>query len=412
MSLLDADLKYEIQEDFRGARIKVVGVGGGGSNAVARMIDEGLEGVEFHIMNTDLQALASSNVPNKLQIGGKITNGLGAGSDPGVGRRAALEDTEKILEILEGSDMVFVTAGLGGGTGTGAAPVVASLAKELGALTVAVVTKPFGFEGKRRMKQADNGLGELASTVDTVIAIPNDRLLALVPRGASFFESFRIADDVLRQAVQGISDIIVTPGLINRDFSDIKATMSGMGYAMMGTATGKGENAAIEAARQAINSPLLEDSRIRGSRGVLINITGSSRLGLHEVNEACSIIREAADCEDVQINFGVILNESLGDAVKITVIATGFQPENAPTLKRPQAVVESRPTIEEAPASMTAPMPEPEYVEYVAPEPPAPPPPVAHMPPSRPLPPSMQQNGFDSDDLDTPAYLRQGKLLN
>jgi cell division protein FtsZ len=405
MSLLDADLKYEIQEEFRGARIKVVGVGGGGSNAVARMIDEGLEGVEFHINNTDQQALASSASPNKLQIGAKITNGLGAGSDPALGRRAALEDTEKILEILEGTDMVFVTAGLGGGTGTGAAPVIASLAKELGALTVAVVTKPFGFEGRRRMKQADTGLAELAATVDTVIAIPNDRLLALVPRGAGFFESFRIADDVLRQAVQGISDIIVTPGMINRDFSDIKATMSGMGYAMMGTATAKGENAAVDAARQAINSPLLEDSRIRGSRGILINITGSSRLGLHEVNEACSIIREAADFEDVMINFGVILNESMEDSVKITVIATGFQPPNQPEPKRSQIVMETRPpVVVEPPAPVE--IPEPGYVEYAEPEPPPPP-----ALPGRPLPPK-QANGFDSDDLDTPAYLRQGKLLN
>jgi cell division protein FtsZ len=415
MSLLDAELnglKYEIQEEFRGARIKVVGVGGGGSNAVARMIDEGLEGVEFHIMNTDLQALASSSVPNKLQIGSKITNGLGAGSDPAIGKQAALEDTNKILEILEGTDMVFVTAGLGGGTGTGAAPIVASLAKELGALTVAVVTKPFGFEGRRRMKQADSGLGDLASTVDTVIAIPNDRLLTLVPRGASFFESFRLADDVLRQAVQGISDIIVTPGLINRDFSDIRATMTGMGYAMLGTATAQGENAAIDAARQAINSPLLDDSRIKGSRGMLINITGSSRLGLHEVNEACSIIREAADCEDVQISFGVILNESLGDSVKITVIATGFQPENAPTAKRQQIVVESRPVVA-SPMPPPPPIeePEPERMEYAAPEPPPPPSPVTHAGPARPLPPP-QPNGFDSDDLDTPAYMRQGKLLN
>jgi cell division protein FtsZ len=416
MSLLDAELnglKYEIQEEFRGARIKVVGVGGGGSNAVARMIDEGLDGVEFHIMNTDVQALASSSVPNKLQIGSKITHGLGAGSDPAVGKQAALEDTNKILEILEGTDMVFVTSGLGGGTGTGAAPIVASLAKELGALTVAVVTKPFGFEGRRRMKQADNGLAELASTVDTVIAIPNDRLLTLVPRGASFFESFRLADDVLRQAVQGISDIIVTPGLINRDFSDIKATMSGMGYAMLGTATAQGENAAIDAARQAINSPLLDDSRIKGSRGILINITGSSRLGLHEVNEACSIIREAADCDDVQISFGVILNESLGDSVKITVIATGFQPENAPAPRRQQIVVESRPAVTAPPPQVPPPAPieepEPEYVEYAAPEPP--PPPVAHAPGTRPLPPP-QPNGFDADDLDTPAYMRQGKLLN
>ena len=410
MSLLDADLKYEIQqEEFRGARIKVVGVGGAGSNAVGRMIEEGLEGVEFFVMNTDLQALASSAAPNKLQIGAKITNGLGAGADPTLGRQAALEDTEKILEILEGTDMVFVTAGLGGGTGTGAAPVVASLAKELGALTVAVVTKPFGFEGRRKMKQADNGLSELAATVDTVIAIPNDRLLSLVPRGSSFFESFRIADDVLRQAVQGISDIIVTPGLINRDFADIKATMCGMGYAMLGTATATGENAAIEAARQAINSPLLEDSRIRGSRGILINITGSSRLGLHEVNEACSIIREAADCDDVMISFGVILNESLGDAVKITVIATGFQPENEPAPRRPQIAVESRPAaVVAAPPPAAVETPEPAHVEHGEPEPT---PPAAHPTSARPLPP-VQPNGFDSDDLDTPAYLRQGKLLN
>src|SRR5438552_8261025 len=404
MSLLDSDLKYEMQEEFRGARIKVVGVGGAGSNAVGRMIEEGLEGVEFFVMNTDLQALASSPVPNKLQIGGKITNGLGAGSDTVIGRQAALEDTERILEILEGTDMVFVTAGLGGGTGTGAAPVVASLAKELGALTVAVVTKPFGFEGRRKMKQADNGLSELAATVDTVIAIPNDRLLSLVPRGSSFFESFRIADDVLRQAVQGISDIIVTPGLIYRDFADIKATMCGMGYAMLGTATATGENAAIEAARQAINSPLLEDSRIRGSRGILINITGSSRLGLHEVNEACSIIREAADCDDVMISFGVILNEALEDAVKITVIATGFQPENEPKPRpRQPAVLQARPAA--APPPAPAIEPEPQYVEWVEPEPPAPVTPIAPAPPTRPLPP-VQPNGFDADDLDTPAYLR------
>src|SRR5712692_8069480 len=359
--------KFVIQEEeaLHGTRIKVVGVGGGGSNAVARMMNEGLTGVEFHVLNTDVQALNASPVPNKLAIGAKVTNGLGAGSDPGLGRQAALEDTEKIIEILEGADMVFVTAGLGGGTGTGAAPVIASLAKELNALTVAVVTKPFVFEGPRRMKQADRGLAELASTVDTVIAIPNDRLLTLVPRGASFFDSFRIADDLLRQAVQGISDIIVTPGLINRDFSDIRATMSGMGYAMMGTATATGENAAVEAARQAINSPLLEDSRIRGSRGILINITGSSRLGLHEVNEACSIIREAADCEDVMINFGVILNESLGDAVKITVIATGFQPENEPTPKRRQIALESRPPADVAtPPAPVEPKQEREYVEH------------------------------------------------
>src|SRR6202165_1751878 len=333
-------LKFAIEEEaLHGTKIKVIGVGGGGSNAVARMMNEGLSGVEFHILNTDAQALSASPVPNKMQIGPRITNGLGAGSDPALGRQAALEDTERIIELLEGSDMVFVTAGLGGGTGTGAAPVVASLAKELDALTVAVVTMPFGFEGPRRMRLAEDGLSRLAGTVDTVIAIPNDRLLALVPRGTSFFEAFKMADDLLRQAVQGISDIIVTPGMINRDFSDIKATMVGMGYAMMGTAISKGENAAVEAARPAIRCPLVEDSRIAGSRGILINITGSSRLGLHEVNEACTIIREAAQCEDVHINFGVILNESMEDAVKITVIATGFLPENAPVVERRSAVV-------------------------------------------------------------------------
>ena len=408
MALLNGDfdrLKYELQEESRkGARIKVVGVGGGGSNAVARMIHEGLEGVEFHILNTDVQALDSSIVPNKLQIGAKITGGLGAGSDPSVGRQAALEDTERIIEVLQGADMVFVTAGLGGGTGAGAAPVVASLAKELDALTVAVVTKPFTFEGVRRMRQADRSLAELAGSVDTVIAIPNDRLLELVPRGTSFFEAFRLADDILRQAVQGISDIITTPGLINRDFSDIRATMLGMGYAMMGTAIGEGANAAVEAARKAISCPLLEDSRICGSRGILINITGSSQLGLHEVNEACSIIREAADCDDVQINFGVIMNEAMGDSVKITVIATGFQPEGAPVAERPPL----EPRIMAAAARAAAPAPEPEPEPVAVVEEPAEPPAAAAAAAAGAAP-AMT---FDPDDLDTPAYLRQGKLVN
>ncbi|MDQ6699727.1 MAG: cell division protein FtsZ, partial [Acidobacteriota bacterium] len=310
-------LKYEIEEETRkGARIKVIGVGGGGCNAVVRMLEEGLEGVEFHVMNTDVQALTSSRVPSKIQIGAKVTNGLGCGSDPVIGRQAALEDTERIIELLHGADMVFVTAGLGGGTGAGAAPVVASLAKELDALTVAVVTKPFSFEGVKRTRAADKSLDELASTVDTLITIPNDRLLTIAPRGTSVTQAFRLADDILRQAVQGISDIIVTPGLINLDFSDIKATMLGMGHAMMGTAIAKGENAAAEAARQAINCPLLEDTKIIGSRRILINITGSSSLGLHEINEACSIIREAADCDELQISFGVIANDAMGDAVK------------------------------------------------------------------------------------------------
>jgi cell division protein FtsZ len=337
------DLKFEIQEEaMLGTRIKVIGVGGGGSNAVARMMNEGLTGVEFHILNTDVQALDASPVPNKLAIGRKVTNGLGAGSDPAIGRLAALEDTERIIEILEGADMVFVTAGLGGGSGTGAAPVVAALAKELNALTVAVVTKPFSFEGPRRMKQAERGLADLAATVDTVISIPNDKLLEIVPRGTSFFESFRVADDVLRQAVQGIADIITTPGVINRDFSDIRAIMLGMGYAMMGTATASGENAAIEAAKQAINCALLEEGGVKGARGILINITGSSRLSIHDVNEACALIRAAAEYEDVQINFGIVMNDAMEDKVKITVIATGFQRANLPAIDRSTSVQEGR----------------------------------------------------------------------
>ncbi|HUI56763.1 MAG TPA: cell division protein FtsZ [Bryobacteraceae bacterium] len=399
MGFIDAgldNLKYEIEEEARlGTKIKVIGVGGGGSNAVARMVQEGLEGVEFFAMNTDLQALAACHVPNKLQLGAKMTKGLGAGSNPEIGRQAALENTDRIVELLQGADMVFVTAGLGGGTGTGAAPVIASLSKELDALTVAVVTKPFGFEGPRRMRLAEEGLGRLASTVDTVIAIPNDRLLALVPRGTSFFEAFKVADDLLRQAVQGISDIITTPGLINRDFSDIRATMVGMGYAMMGTAVGRGEKAAVDAARQAISCPLLEDSRISGSRGVLINITGSSRLGLHEVNEACSIIREAADCDDVQINFGVILNESMADAVKITVIATGFQPENAPVAER--RIVQEVRVQPRLPEPVPVPVPPPIVEPHIEPEP-------EMVTEAEPM--------LDLEDVETPAYLRQGRMLN
>jgi cell division protein FtsZ len=334
-------LKFEVQDEaLLGTKIKVIGVGGGGSNAVARMLADGVTGVEFHILNTDVQALNVSPVPNKLPIGRKVTNGLGAGADPSIGRLAALEDTERIIEILEGSDMVFVTAGMGGGTGTGAAPVVAALAKELNALTVAVVTKPFGFEGPRRMKQADKGLADLAATVDTVISIPNDKLLDLVPKGTSFYDAFRVADDVLRQAVQGIADIITTPGVINRDFSDIRAIMLGMGFAMMGTATAKGENALVQAAQQAINCALLEEGGVKGARGILINITGSSKLSIHDVNEACTLIRQAAEYEDAQVNFGIVHDESMGDEVKITVIATGFQRSNLPPIDRNASILD------------------------------------------------------------------------
>src|SRR3954463_2034895 len=354
------DLKYQLEEEARcGTRIKVIGVGGGGCNAVTRMVQEGMDGVEFYAMNTDTQALAACPVSNKLQLGAKVTNGLGAGANPDLGRQAALENTDQIVELLQGADMVFVTAGLGGGTGTGAAPVIAGLAKELDALTVAVITKPFGFEGTHRMRLAEDGISKLAATVDAVIPMPNDRLLKLAPKGTSFFEAFKMSDNLLRQVVQSISDIIVTPGLINRDFSDIKATMVGMGYAMMGTATVRGENAVIEAARQAISCPLLEDTRITGSRGILINITGSSNLGLHDVNEACSIIREAAECEDVQINFGVIQNESLADAVKITVIATGFQPESAPLRRNRSAAAASIAPVPVIRVTARPPEPEP-----------------------------------------------------
>src|SRR6185436_5342968 len=282
-------LKFAIEEEEPPqTKIRVFGVGGGGSNAVARMQSEGLTGVDFCVINTDIQALNASPVPSQLAIGSKMTQGLGAGSDPETGKQAALEDTEKIIDLLEGADMVFVTAGLGGGTGTGAAPVVASLAKELGAVTVAVVTKPFAFEGTKRRKQAEQGLAELASVVDTVIAIPNDRLLEQAPETMSVADGFSLADDVLRQAVQGISDIITTPGLINRDFSDIRGIMLGAGYAMMGTASGSGEFAAIEAAEKAIACPLLDAGGVSGARGVLINITGSRQLRLHEINQACT----------------------------------------------------------------------------------------------------------------------------
>ena len=305
------------------ARIKVIGIGGGGSNAVNHMIEAGVKGMEFAAVNTDAQALRVSRAPLKLQLGKQLTQGYGAGSDHKVGRNAALEDTDSLVEMLSGSDMVFVTAGLGGGTGTGAAPVVASLSKEMGALTVAVVTKPFAFEGPRRMSIAEEGLAELAETVDTIITIPNEYLLAHVNSGTSFFESFRIADDILLQAVQGISDIITIPGIINCDFADVRTIMLGMGYAVMGTATSSGSSAAIEAARAAISSPLIENANIDGARGILINVTGSSQLSLHEVHEASMIIQKAAN-ENANIIFGVVSNDAMGENVKVTVIATGF----------------------------------------------------------------------------------------
>src|SRR3984957_13156789 len=338
-----AEIRIQFHDEVpHGARIKVIGVGGGGGNAVNRMISANLEGVEFITANTDVQALKLSQAPVKLQLGVRLTAGLGAGANPDVGRRAALEDSDKIIEALEGADMVFVTAGLGGGTGTGAAPVIASLASEMGILTVAVVTRPFAFEGKRRLQQAERGMAELLESVDTMIVIPNEQLLA-VAKDAGFFGSFRVADDVLPQGVQAISDIITIPGIINRDFADVKTTMAGMGHAVMGTSIRSGENRAIEAAQAAMASPLLEEGAIDGARGILINITGSSSLKLSEVNAASSLIQTSAH-EDANIIFGAVLDEKMGDDVKITVIATGF-PDQMPERRARMLNVDDTPVI-------------------------------------------------------------------
>jgi cell division protein FtsZ len=372
----DRKLNIIIDDDppMTGARIKVIGVGGGGGNAVNRMIEAGIEGIDFLVANTDLQALKRSRAPIKIQLGGKLTKGLGAGANPEMGRNAALEDTEKIIEALEGADMVFVTTGLGGGTGTGAAPIIASLATELNALTVAVVTKPFHFEGRRRMEQADQGLRELRECVDTVITIPNERLLGTVDRSVSLQDSFKLADDVLRQAVQGISDLITVPGLINLDFADVKAIMQGMGMALMGAGRASGEDRALKATQQAISSPLLEEATIEGAKGVLINITGGLDLTLYEVNEASSIIRAAAD-ENANIIFGAVIDETLRDEMKITVIATGFDKESADAgrVAAPNAL----------PQAPTRYIPRPDEM------------------------PSRNTGQLRADDLDVPAFIRK-----
>ncbi len=359
MTTRDAAIRMSFSEELQPAKIKVIGVGGGGCNAVNRMIRAKLEGVEFITANTDLQALKLSQAPVKLQLGAKLTKGLGAGANPEVGRKAALEDTEKIIEALEGSDMIFITSGLGGGTGSGAAPVVASLASELGALSVAVVTKPFTFEGKRRMMQAEQALQELIGAVDTVIVIPNERLMETVERGTSFFDAFRIADDILRQAVQGISDIITVPGIINRDFADVKAIMHGQGYAVMGTAVATGTNRAVDAANRAIASPLLEDNTIQGAQGILINISGSSSLTLHEVHEASSVIQKAAH-ENANTIFGAIQDDNMKDSVKITVIAAGFKDVNKKNIHQkesflPKTWKAGREIMDEPPMQQTLP---------------------------------------------------------
>ena len=402
------DIRISFNEEARNdAKIKVIGVGGGGGNAVNRMIDAGMEGIEFIAANTDLQALRMSRAPMKIQLGVKLTNGLGAGANPEVGRKSALEDSDKIIEALEGADMVFITAGMGGGTATGAAPIIASLASEMGALTVAVVTKPFAFEGKRRMQQADRGIAELMESVDTTIVIPNEKLLA-VAQDAGFFESFRVADDILRQGVQGISDIITIPGIINRDFADVKAIMAGMGYAVMGTATANGARRATEAAQRAIASPLLEAGAIDGARGILINITGSASLKLAEVQEACTIIQSAAD-EDANIIFGAVMDEKMKDSVKITVIATGFKDSDVRRRRMDShGGFEISRDFEDFPS---APQPEPEAD-------PLPPPPPMVMEAANPQPMAAGTDGlnairdamianFEQADLDVPAFLRK-----
>jgi len=324
------------------AKIRVIGVGGGGGNAVNRMIAANVAGIEFLAANTDIQALRSSKAPLKLQLGMKLTKGLGAGANPEIGKSAAIEDREEILQALDGADMVFITTGLGGGTGTGAAPIIAEIAREAGALVVAVVTKPFAFEGRRRRQQADEGLAALRQVVDTVITIPNDKLLHTVEKGTPLAEAFQMADDILRQAVQGISDLITVPGEINLDFADVKTIMSGMGMALMGTGIAEGERRAVEAAQRAISSPLLEDTSIHGARGVLINITGGEDMTLHEVSESAHIIQEASDA-DANIIFGTVIDRAMQGRVKVTVIATGFNRDDvrAPSMSSSRNVMRS-----------------------------------------------------------------------
>ena len=316
-------LDFDMNSIFQNARIKVVGCGGGGGNAVNRMIEDGLKNVEFIVVNTDNQALRLSKAESKIQIGEKLTRGLGAGANPEIGEKAAEESKDMIKDAIKGAELVFITAGMGGGTGTGAAPVVAEIAKSLGILTVGVVTKPFPFEGRKRMIQADMGIANLMSKVDTLVTIPNERLLTMVDKKTSLLEAFKKADDVLRQGVQGISDLITIPGIVNRDFADVKAIMSDKGLAHMGIGRGTGENRAIEAAKQAISSPLLETSII-GATGVLMNVTGGPDLSLHEIHEAGNMVQESTD-EDAVFMFGAVIDEDLKDEIRVTLIATGFE---------------------------------------------------------------------------------------
>ena len=323
---ISGKLKFHLVEEMLGAKIRVLGIGGGGGNAVNRMIEAGIEGVEFIAVNTDLQALSDNRAGTKLQIGGKITKGLGSGGRPEIGKQSAVEDTEKLIELIQGADMVFLTTGLGGGTGTGSTPILAHLASEMDILAIAIVTLPFDFEGRVRAKQAEEGLKELKGVVDTVISIPNERLLQTVNLDTSIQDAFKMADDILRQAVQGISDLITKPGLINLDFADVKSIMKGMGMAFMGTGLASGENRAVDAAQKAISSPLLVDTSIEGAKGVLINITGGRDLTLHEVSRASELIHRMAHPE-ANIIFGTVIDNSMKEMVKVTVIATGFEAE-------------------------------------------------------------------------------------
>lgn len=396
------DLKYEMEDEAKSsARIRIVGVGGCGSNAVAHMMTAGLEGVEFYVLNTDFQALESCPVLNKLAIGAKLTQGRGAGGDPEIGKAAALEDTERIVELLQGADLVFLTAGLGAGTGTGATPVVANIAKNLGALTVAIVMKPFSFQGLKYMSRAEQGIEELVGTVDTIIAIPNDRLLSLAPEGTGFVDAFEMGHEFLRQTVQDIVEIMTAPGFVNRDFADLRATMAGSGFAMLATATAQGEHAAVEAARQAIGSPLLEGMGIRGATNVLMNFTGSRTLSLHDVTAACKLIREAAGTEDVEINFGLVLNPSIGESVKVSLIATGFA-NHAPVFEPSQSSgwlsdVQSGATAAPPPAPKEEPEPLPQ-VPAPAPE------------PEPQIPAGVPEIDSYEDELDRPAIERRRRL--
>ena len=409
-------------ENALGARIKVIGVGGGGGNALNTMIMAGLTGVDFIAANTDCQALQHNRAHTKIQLGAQVTKGLGAGANPEIGRQAALEDKDKILKALEGADMVFVTAGMGGGTGTGGAPVIADLARQLGALTVGVVTKPFIFEGKRRQKQAESGLNELKNAVDTLITIPNQRLLAVADERTTLLDTFKKADEVLLNAVQGISDLITIPGLINVDFADVRTIMSNMGVALMGTGSGCGEGRALAAAKMAIESPLLEDVQIDGATGILINITGGGNMTLVEVNQACSLIQEAAH-EDANIIFGSVIDDEMGDRLKITVIATGFASQNSRRIDRGDATRVVRgppqgslvlPSVTEPSSPRQARTPEirasptPPGTQRATPPPPPVPAqgrPVRHISWDE----LRQMTGAGEDELDIPTFLRNGE---